>query len=342
MKSFQPFLAICTIAVCAAVNAQTVTTVNVSNLYGGYGHVRDSLSFTIRMNVTDLGNQTCLVRSVDVDPFGTWTDPIQDVALSTVPLGIHEFNVPLTSGAVSYELTLHYRYISDPDGPGGANAGDDIPGYPKIISDVQPKANPNIHFEEFWIIGNYLHIELETGRYVDPQPGGTEFYADILFDLLDDNGFVAWNDLSNVNPAGYPTLTKTYDIWLGLLPPGLYCPRARLLYSHDGPGNSYDFIDHVVDETDPVCDDWVGISTDTSELTAEGMGDISLYPNPTSDQIKLGNLEINKNLEVCDARGRMIRTLLPSAASIAHDVSDLAAGIYMVKQGGRICRFSKT
>ncbi len=59
---------------------------------------------------------------------------------------------------------------------------------------------------------------------------------------------------------------------------------------------------------------------------------ISIYPNPTKGNIIIEtNSDIEKTIEILDARGRMIRSETSKNKTLTYSISDQAAGIYFIK-----------
>lgn len=67
-----------------------------------------------------------------------------------------------------------------------------------------------------------------------------------------------------------------------------------------------------------------------------GMNKISIYPNPTSDVLKIDNLKPKSSLELTDSSGKLVRIISNiKSDKIEINIKNLASGIYYLKVDGQ-------
>lgn len=230
-----------------------------STQHDHFGHYIFPMSFTVMANI-DMGDEVSLYRTIDiqVDQFLQPWNELSEMNQLINSSGSDHFTVPLPSGG-GWNLKLHYRYTSDPDGSGPLNAGDDaVP--PKIISSLQA-VNLETTISLMEIYEPYLDVGVTTNRY----DGGVEYYAVLVLEVLNTTTGVMTHYIeTDVNPAGTWQFTKMYND-LYLFDPGVYCVTARYVYSHLWAGLS-DFEDVEIDATSgenclPYNTDFTGVET---------------------------------------------------------------------------------
>lgn len=353
MKTFTHLVVLATICLSAiSAQAQSISPGNPQtlNYYGGYGHRIYVQSFTFKANV-NLGGQFALLRTVQIDEFGNWNNYL-DLDALTAPIytsGIDEFTVPLPSQN-SWHLRVHYRYLADPDGNGPINIGDDAVPL-TVIGPIQPKTDPNTHITAMDIYGSsgqYVDIEVMTGVYTEVEQGGENFDTHLILEVRNMSlgtpgvGVVVWYDSSWVNPiAMNGQHIEPYFIYL--LTGGEICATARLRYSHDGPGNSADFVGRLVSQSATICDVSCGdISTGVEEDEGLAPCELRMFPNPATDQVTIEGFKQNLPIVIHASNGQLIRPAspMPTGEQMVVDVSDLAAGMYSLQQeGAKGCQF---
>lgn len=99
-----------------------------------------------------------------------------------------------------------------------------------------------------------------------------------------------------------------------------------LAYKAEGPtvppnGNSTVWVDHF---------NWDVLIAGTQDQEV-GLVSINLFPNPATDQLTIGNLEIGDELTVYGISGELIMHLRTSSTALSIDVSALAKGMYLVR-----------
>ncbi len=320
------FAFMATVFTATAVNAQTVIPGFESPVYGGFAHVANPMSLTVRDTVTSLGNQTNLLRTASIRNHNNSGQPFQVIPGVTqfVGLGVDSFNIPATSIFNLWEMQLDYRYTSDPDGPGLLIAGSSIPGFPReFLVDVLPHTNLAINFMA--MVGPYLHIEAIATPYT--RPGYITHY---IVEVRDPLGNVSI-DSTNVEP-GWPTgYDDIFPIYAGE-----YCITIRIRYTHDGPGNQSDFVGLLIDSVSQ-CEYCPGLATDVSGPDGPKPCCLKISPNPADGGwVTIENFDTSRPFMVFDLEGRLVQQ--HNSSSIM-DISSLVAGYYMVRQeDGRACR----
>ncbi len=67
--------------------------------------------------------------------------------------------------------------------------------------------------------------------------------------------------------------------------------------------------------------------------------ELTVYPNPATDQITIGGH--SQLIEIFNLQGACVRTISTEEVNPTISISDLPAGIYVVKSGGEVVRFGK-
>lgn len=325
MKIFKYLVAL--VAVFFSLNTSVAQSVSPGfqavGIYNGFGHCILPESFTFKGDV-DLGGQFALLRTVEVDYFGTWNN-YQELSWLSSPIttsGIDQFVVPLGTTLSSW-VRVHYRYLQDPDGMGPLNAGDDAI-LPIEIGPIQAKPETEIEITDMDIFGPYLYVDVYTNRYVEPLPGGNPFDAHLVLEVRNQSigGAVVWYDSSWVNPAGTPFMTKSYTIYL--LAPGEICVTARMRYSHDGPGYS-DFTGELVGATTGNNCEWY-ISTTVSDVATE-----VCYIKNVYGEMTIVGAPSTASAFVYSVEGKEVGSF---SASEAYQTTDLTPGVYIIRVQG--------
>lgn len=78
-----------------------------------------------------------------------------------------------------------------------------------------------------------------------------------------------------------------------------------------------------------------GVGVDESEMTA-----LSVYPNPAKESVRIEGLEANSEVQFYNTLGMMVKSVNANAEQEIN-VSDLAAGLYLIRCGNQILRFVK-
>lgn len=103
-----------------------------------------------------------------------------------------------------------------------------------------------------------------------------------------------------------------------------------------------DFSDVVVDVADLYDMDCVNFGDfSTSSVEEAELPAFELFPNPTTDFITIKNLDSIQPIDVYDMLGQQVKHFQSNGQTTAtHDVSNLAEGMYVLKQGDdRVARF---
>jgi hypothetical protein len=66
-----------------------------------------------------------------------------------------------------------------------------------------------------------------------------------------------------------------------------------------------------------------------------------LARNPVKDILPLENLQAGSRLLLYDIEGRLVKTQQAHASSVQIDLSDLPAGVYLLRTGKYLVRFVK-
>jgi hypothetical protein len=90
-------------------------------------------------------------------------------------------------------------------------------------------------------------------------------------------------------------------------------------------------------------DIYIDLGSDINETKKKETG-FKIYPNPTKGNLKLvinNEQLLNKNIEIIDVNGKVIKSVIASKAKQSLDISILPNGIYFVKIGNGTQRFVK-
>jgi len=75
-----------------------------------------------------------------------------------------------------------------------------------------------------------------------------------------------------------------------------------------------------------------GINTDVETVISQESNAVSIYPNPTTGELRIENGELRiTNIQIFDIIGNKVSTLAPYSLSSKVDISHLQAGIYFIQ-----------
>lgn len=69
-------------------------------------------------------------------------------------------------------------------------------------------------------------------------------------------------------------------------------------------------------------------------VSSTSAGEINLYPNPASEYIFINNVPVNTTISIYTVQGTLIKNSISENATEKIDISDLYAGVYMIKLTG--------
>jgi hypothetical protein len=94
---------------------------------------------------------------------------------------------------------------------------------------------------------------------------------------------------------------------------------AQLILSGNPPAAGIVFVDNVYFSS-------VALST-----TSFNVAEVKMYPNPATDIVTISAVNVIDSVSVYSVLGQEIKQVQPNTNAVSVDVSDLQAGIYVVK-----------
>lgn len=275
------------------------------------------ITFSVPVNAL-LGNTTMRVRGVffnDGEP--TTVDPCYDFAYGeTEDYGITILTAPsdfCTPGTIFG--TADGDFINDVELGSISNLNTGSATGPSYIDYSSTESTPLMRDEEYV-------LTIQSGDYFpDAYAAWIDFDQDDLFESGEKIGEFATTTVSETNEI---TFTVPVNATIGNTR-----MRIRGVFITDGEPDPMDpCYPYAYGETE---DYRIIIELNTGIFT-NAQGRISMYPNPASAlvTIELPSTERSR-IEVIDAQGRLVRTQMGASQRLLLDVTDVAAGTYLVR-----------
>ncbi len=182
---------------------------------------------------------------------------------------------------------------------------------------------------------NELYLQYAVSIHKDMGPG---IDTDVNLRAVGQSSGMVYNVEVDVPDAGqeFQTVTLSFTPWYTEdICVEIWVERSDLIF--------YDYTDIVVGYVDVwvPCTMWDGNSTATGEKPS--MPDLLPFPSPTYGSITVQELDTNEQtLDVYSLNGQLVERLQTyGLTTVTHDFSNLAAGVYTLRQNERAVRFQK-
>jgi len=148
------------------------------------------------------------------------------------------------------------------------------------------------------------------------------------------------------NPVETYTVTVYYDENQGfVIGAGTYVAGSTASIAAI-PADGYTFVKWSDDTTDNpkevIVDHDIILAAFFNGVGVEenGLGNVSLYPNPANDKIRIEGLEGVHEVQIYNAFGLLVKTLSISGNDEVN-IAELSAGLYIIRIDGHSMRFMK-
>lgn len=81
----------------------------------------------------------------------------------------------------------------------------------------------------------------------------------------------------------------------------------------------------------PFCATYTMTEGGTDIADFDMLNEVKIYPNPVSDRLKIENLDKPTDVRIYNITGQMVYTVSSAIGNVEIDMSDLSAGIYIIK-----------
>lgn len=320
----------------AAAQSVTGMFVKYSGVLGHHGYLRHDESVTIHQTV-DVGNYTWLMRRIQIrdDETGVWNiaDTVSEVVITGDYVFFHDF-MGLTrfdeDDFDSHSWSIDIQYLDD--------EGDPVPQLGTTFEGIATRPKAGLVISPLPGTVDEPLIMLSANVWNDD--GGPQIKTEVVARYENDD--YSWVDVDEyiVEDAGF--FYQTIVMPENLLFPGEHCIQIWVQRTDlDYPMDMSDFIVDVAPTWLWPCTYWPGQSTSSGETPS--VPELHPFPNPTYGPITVQELDTNEQrLDVYDASSRLV-SQVPTfgLTSVTHDFSDLAAGMYTLRQNQRTVRLQK-
>ena len=112
-------------------------------------------------------------------------------------------------------------------------------------------------------------------------------------------------------------------------------------YAYDAQGNNTEKISYNADITGSALVlydkyDYFYSLHNSMGLKEQDATDLKIYPNPATNQLRVGNLMPGSAIQVCDLKGVVLIAMLVQSGTVSIDISKLSKGVYIVKVSDRV------
>ncbi len=213
------------------------------------------------------------------------------------------------------------------------------PPLPEMIFPLEFTGEP-VEFISKWKIEGVFH---------SPSLGYDSSEVAIEIEQIKIIEVIGWGDLKIPNTKEWPVLlveysdTLTFKYYLdGELAPESLLFLVGLSQSEKIATGKYEFrtknlwgplLAFEVDELGQLSDVYYYLENPATEVEDELEPQISIYPNPSNDYITISGMQESNNLliEINDLRGRKLCSKVVTGVEATISLSDIAAGVYIVK-----------
>ena len=118
---------------------------------------------------------------------------------------------------------------------------------------------------------------------------------------------------------------------------GMKATRALARITFDGDN----VVLHFADGSEDVSADMDGVTIDLGNATPVGSLKTLTAPHVEGDRLVIGGTRRGERIALCDATGRRIMQTTAATDTITLSIATLAKGVYVVRTGQHIIKFSK-